>query len=105
MNLALISHDPATGRITIHELPTTAVVEPGSRDHDERMWNTEVTVRLSNGTTMFDADPGHAIMEILGLFAEDGGVPRWKRRAAGTPTPERDRAFLNPESQAREGLG
>jgi hypothetical protein len=35
MNLALISHDPASGRITVHELPTLAVIEPLVQDPDE----------------------------------------------------------------------
>jgi hypothetical protein len=90
MNLALISHDPASGRITVHELPTLAVIEPVVQDPDERVWDTTVTVRLSDGTRMHDTDPGHAIMEVLGLYAEDGATPRWRRRASGLPVVERD---------------
>ncbi len=93
MNFALISHDPASGRITVHELPTIAVIEPCVDDRGQRMWNTEVTIRLSNGATMVDTDPGHALMEALGLYAEDGDTPRWRRLATGMPAPERDQTL------------
>src|SRR5690606_21103401 len=72
MNVALISHDPASGRITVQELQTIAVIEPCVNDRNERMWDEEVTIRLTDRTTMLDTDPGHAIMEVLGLYAEDG---------------------------------
>ncbi|SRR5690606_8495396 len=89
MNLALISHEPRTGRIAVHELTTIAAIEPCVNDRGERMWDTEVTIRLSDGTTMIDTDPGHAIMEVLGLYAEDGDTPRWRRLATGMPVPRR----------------
>ncbi len=93
MNFALISHDPASGRITVHELPTIAVIEPCVDDRGQRMWNTEVTIRFAHGATAVDTDPGHAIMEVLGLYAEDGDTPRWRRLATGMPAPERDQTL------------
>jgi len=90
MNLALVCHDPATGRVTVHELPTIAVIEPRAATKADREWNTEVEIRFANGSTMTDTSAGDAIMEVLGLFAEDEGIPRWRRQVTGMPVPERD---------------
>lgn len=94
MNLALVCHDPATGRVTVHELPTIAVIEPRAATKEDREWNTEVEVRLADGSTMSAMDSGDAVMEVLGLYAEDGSVPRWRRRATGMPVPERDEQVI-----------
>ena len=102
MNVALISHDPASGRITVQELQTIAVIEPCVNDRNERMWDEEVTIRLTDGTTMLDTDPGHAIMEVLGLYAEDGDTPRWRRLATGMPVPQRaETVIVRPAPDAR----
>lgn len=100
MNVALISHDPASGRITVHDLATIAVIEPCVDGRGRRLWDTEVTVRLANGATMVDTDPGHAIMEVLGLYAEDGDTPRWRRPTAGTPVSGHDRTPTGHPDQA-----
>jgi hypothetical protein len=94
MNFALVCHDPATGRVTVHELPTIAVIEPCAATKEHREWTTEVDVRLADGSTLLDTSPGHAIMEVLGLYAEDEGIPRWRRMAEGVPVPERDETVL-----------
>lgn len=90
MIFALLAHNAATGQITVYELPTVAVIEPRAKSKDDRMWDSHVTVHLNEGPTMTDSDPGHAIMEVLGLFAEDEGVPRWRRAARDMPVPERN---------------
>lgn len=36
MWIALVGHDLATGRFTVHELPTTAVIGPYASDRGER---------------------------------------------------------------------
>lgn len=100
MNYAMVSHDPATGRITVHGLPTLAVIEPCVNDKGERMWNTEVTIRLPDGSILIDEDPGHAIMEVLGLYAEDGDTPRWLRLATGMPVPHRPETVIVKPSRA-----
>lgn len=98
MNVALVCHDPASGRVTLHELPTIAVIEPRVASKEDRMWETSVTIRLANGSTLLDTDPGHAIMEVLGLYAEDEGIPRWRRQAEGMHVPERpEKVMVNPE--------
>ena len=61
------------------------------------MWRPR-HVRLANGSTLYDNGPGHAIMEVLGLYAEDEGIPRWRRRAEGMHVPERpEKIMVNPE--------
>lgn len=103
MNVALICHDPATGRITVHELPTVAVIEPCAPTKEDRMWAEEVEVRFTDGSMVVDTDPGHAIMEVLGLYAEDDGVPRWRRRATGMPVPKRPEVVIvNPSEGESE---
>lgn len=103
MNLALVCHDPATGRVTVHELPTIAVIEPCADTKEDQQWCTEVKVRLADGSAMFDTSAGHAIMEVLGMYAEDEGIPRWRRRAAGLPVPERDETtYVHPAVAPRQ---
>ena len=75
MNLALVCHDPATGRITIHELPTIAVIEPCAATKEHRMWTTEVDIHLANGRSLMDTSPGDAIMEVLGLSTKTTAFP------------------------------
>ena len=89
MILSLIAHNPATGQITVHELPAVAVIEPRIESKEGRMWDTGVRIHLTEGPTVTDTDPGHAIMEVLGLYAEDDGVPRWRRTARHMPIPQR----------------
>lgn len=104
MNVAFICHDPATGQVTVHELPTLAVIEPcvdaeknNTDTSGNRQWCTEVKVRLADGSTMFDTSAGHAIMEVLGMYAEDEGIPRWRRRAARMPVPGCDeKSIVHP---------
>jgi len=100
MDFALISLNQKTKRIEVHELPATAVMEPRATDPAERMWDPQVTIRFAHGATAFahgatavDTDPGHALMEVLGLYAEDGDTPRWRRLATGMPAPERDQTL------------
>jgi hypothetical protein len=99
MNLALVCHDPATGRITIHELPTIAVIEPCAATKEHRMWTTEVDIHLANGRSLMDTSPGDAIMEVLGLYAEDEGIPRWRREEKGMHVPHRpEKVMVRPRA-------
>jgi len=89
MNVALVCHDPATGRITVHELPRVAVIEPCAATKRERMWNMEVDIRLADGRTLVDTTAGDALMEVLGcmprmrVFLGGGGRRRGCRCRPG----------------------
>jgi len=98
----------------VHELPTVAVIEPRVKDKEGRAWDTSLTIHFADGATMTDTDPGHAVMEVLGLYAEDEGTPRWRRVTRDLPIPERnERVIVNNhpgpladgEDQVRDGAG
>lgn len=105
MNFALVCHDPKTGRVTVHELPTIAVIEPCAAAKEYREWTTEVDVQFADGSSMTDTSPGHAIMEVLGLYAEDAGIPRWRRMANDLPVPLRNEQILVRPRRGRPDKG